>query len=331
MVFTDIWEISQHIFQYLGNEDLVALSTVSHAFQERAEHTLYYNINLKDLIDGKRVASWCLAILSESRRAHRVNTLKFPARLKYAPTSDTSLSAPKLHSTIKRTFRAMINLKTLKFPARLKNAQTSNASLSVPMLHSTIKRTFEAMINLKVLLVAGSARLNDEADAINSILPSTFNNCVFRLSGFAGELPGFPPEDIWKLLANHPDITYWVPGYPLLLSIPSFPLNILPNLREVVLVRPELAIGLKGCPIQSLVLVFAQPVHRDVGLKAITALRFFKETLRTLDYQYSPNILDWNLGDIVRAIAQSAPNLRTLTLSWFSVKVSMVSVRATQI
>src|SRR6202034_3957926 len=101
MVFTDIWEISQHIFQSLGNEDLVALSTVSHAFQERAEHTLYYKINLQDLIDGKRVASWCLAILSESRRAHRVNTLKFPARLKYAPTSDTSLSAPKLHSTIK--------------------------------------------------------------------------------------------------------------------------------------------------------------------------------------------------------------------------------------
>ena len=111
MVFTDIWEISQLIFQYLGNEDLVALSTVSHAFQERAEHTLYYNINLKDLIDGKRVASWCLAILSESRRAHRVNTLNFPVQLKYTPTSNASLSVPKPHSTIKRTFRAMINLK----------------------------------------------------------------------------------------------------------------------------------------------------------------------------------------------------------------------------
>jgi hypothetical protein len=293
MVFTDIWEISQHIFQYLGNEDLVALSTVSHAFQERAEHTLYYNVNLANLIDGKRVASWCLAILSESRRAHRVNTLKFPTRLKNAPTANTSLS--------------------------------------VPMLHSTIKRTFEAMINLKELLIFGSARLNDEADAINSILPSTFNNCIFRLSGFAGELPDFPPEDLWKLLANHPDITYWVPGHPLLLSIPSFPLNILPNLREVILVHPELAFCLKGRPIQSLVLCFVQRVHRDVGLKAITALKFLKETLRTLVYQYSPNILDWNLGDIVRAIAQSAPNLRTLTVSWFSMKVSMVSARATQI
>jgi hypothetical protein len=293
MVFTDIWEISQHIFQYLGNEDLVALSTVSHAFQERAEHTLYYKINLQDLIDGKRVASWCLAILSESRRAHRVNTLKFPVRLKYAPTSDTSLSVPKLHSTI--------------------------------------KRTFEAMINLKVLFIVDSAQPKDEADDINSILPSTFNNCVFRLSDFAGELPGFQPEDLWKLLANHPDISYWVPGHPLLLSIPSFPLNILPNLREVVLVRPELAFSLKGRPIQSLVLVFVQRVHRDVGLQAITALKFFKETLRTLEYQYPPNILDWNLGDIVRAIAQSAPNLRTLTLSWFSMKVSMDSVRAAQI
>jgi hypothetical protein len=294
MVFTDIWEISQHIFQYLGNEDLVALSTVSHAFQERAEHTLYYNINLRCLIDGKHVESWCLAILSESRRAHRVNTLRFPARLKYAPTSNTSLS--------------------------------------VPMLHSTIKRTFEAMINLKELLVFGSTELADEADAINSILPSTFNNCVFHLSGFAGELPKFPPEDLWKLLANHPDITYWVPGHPLLMSIPSFPLNILPNLREVVLIRPELAFSLKGRPIHSLALAFVQPVHtRDVGLEAITALNFFKETLQTLVYQYLPNILGWDLGDIVRAISQSAPNLRTLTLSWFSMEVSMVSILVRQI
>ena len=305
MVFTDIWEISQHIFQYLGNEDLVALSTVSHAFQERAEHTLYYNINLKDLIDGKRVASWCLAILSESRRAHRVNTLKFPTRLKYAPTSNTSLSVPMLQSTIKRTFEAMINLKEL-------------------LVFSSTQLEDEAD-------VTNSTQLEDEADAINSILPSTFNNCVFHLSGFAGELPEFPPEDLWKLLANHPDITYWVPSHSLLMSIPSFPLNILPNLREVVLVRPELAFSLKGRPIQSLVLVFVQRVHRDVGLQAITALKFFKETLRTLEYQYPPNILDWNLGDIVRAIAQSAPNLRTLTLSWFSMEVSMVSVLARQI
>jgi hypothetical protein len=293
MVFTDIWEISQHIFQYLGNEDLVALSTVSHAFQERAEHILYYKIDLEGSIDGKRVTSWCLAILSESRRAHRVNTLKFPVQLKYLPTSNTSLS--------------------------------------IPMLRCTITRTFRAMINLKELHIFGSSRLANEADDINLILPSTFDNCVFRLSGFVGELPEFPPHDLWKILANHPDITYWVPGYLLLLSIPSIPLNILPNLREVFLFRPELAFSLKGRPIQSLVLFFIQPVHRDVGLKAITALKFFKETLRTLVYQYRPNILDWNLGDIVRAIAQNAPNLRTLTLSWFLMKVSMVSVRATQI
>jgi hypothetical protein len=294
MVFTDDRQISQRIFQYLGNEDLVALSTVSRTLQERAEHTLYHNINLQDFFDGERVASWCLAILCESRRAHQVNILRFPSRLKYAPTSNTSLS--------------------------------------VPMLHSTIKRTFRAMINLKELFVLGSARLKDEADTINSILPSTFNNCEFRLSGFAGQLPEFPPEDVWKLLANHPDITYWVPDHPLLLSIPSFPLTILPNLREVVLVRPELTFCLEGRPIQALTLAFIQPVHtRDDGLEAITALKVFKETLRTLVYQYPPNILDWNLGDIVRAIAQSAPNLRTLTLNCFFAKVSMVSVRAAQI
>jgi hypothetical protein len=306
MVFTDIWEISQHIFQYLGNEDLVALSTVSHAFQERAEHTLYYNINVRNLIDSKRIESWCLAILSESRRAHRVNTLKFPTRLKYAPTSNTSLSVPILQGTIKRTFEAMINLKEL-------------------LVFSSTQLEDEAD-------VTNSTQLEDEADAIKSILPSTFNNCVFHLSGFAGELPEFPPEDLWKLLANHPDITYWVPSHSLLMSIPSFPLNILPNLREVVLIRPELAFSLKGRPIQSLALAFVQPVHtRDVGLEVITALNFFKETLQTLVYQYLPNILDWSLGDIVRAIAQSAPNLQTLTLSWFSMEVSMVSVFARQI
>jgi hypothetical protein len=294
MVFTDDWQTSQRIFQYLGNEDLVALSTVSRSLQERAEHTLYYNINLQELIDGKRIESWCLAILCESRRAHRVNILKFPVRLKYAPASNTSLS--------------------------------------IPMLHGTIKRTFRAMINLKELFVFGSARLKDEADTINSILPSTFNNCEFRLSGLAGELPEFPPEDVWKLLAKHPDITYWVPGSPLLLSIPSFPLSILPNLREVVLVRPELTFCLEGRPIQSLMLAFVQHVHtRDDGLEAITALKLFKETLQTLVYQYPPNTLDWSLEDIVRAIAQSAPNLRTLTLSCFLVKVSLVGVRTTQI
>jgi hypothetical protein len=331
MMFTDTndWEISQRIFQYLGNEDLVALSTVSRAFQEKAEHTLYYNINLQDLIDGKRVASWCLAILSESRRAHRVNILKFPVRLKYAQTSNTSPSVSMLHSTIKRTFSAMINF---KFPVRSNAAPTSGTSLSVPMLQSTINRTFRAMINLKELFLVSSNRLKDEAGTINSILPSTFNNCEFCLSGFAGELPEFSPEDVWKLLANHPDITYWVPGHLLLSSIPSIPLTILPNLREVVLVRPELAFCLEGRPIQSLVLIFVQPVHtRDDGLEAITALKFVKETLQTLVCVYFPNILDGNLGDTVRAIAQSVPNLRTLTLDSFLVKVSVVSVRATQI
>jgi hypothetical protein len=39
------------------------------------------------------------------------------------------------------------------------------------------ERTFRAMINLKELFVLSSARLKEKADTINSILPSTFNNC----------------------------------------------------------------------------------------------------------------------------------------------------------
>jgi hypothetical protein len=110
------------------------------------------------------------------------------------------------------------------------------------------------------------------------------------------------------------------------ISDPPCDRDVLPNLREVVLVRPELTFCLEGRPIQALTLAFIQPVHtRDVGLKAITALNLFNGTLQTLFYKYPSTLLGWNLGDIVRAIAQNAPNLRTLTLSWFLMKVSMLA------
>jgi hypothetical protein len=95
------------------------------------------------------------------------------------------------------------------------------------------------MINLEELLIFGLGLDPPRAGGTHSILPSTLEDCEFRLSAFGGQTPSFTSEDLWRFLLKHPEIRYWVPSDPLLLSISSFPRDILPGLRAMVLIRSE--------------------------------------------------------------------------------------------
>jgi hypothetical protein len=268
-------ELYRNIAHYADTSDLATLCRVSHAFQHAAELTLYHCVYLDHTTNGELLMSWCLAIISAPRRAHRVHLLKFP---KY-------FNLPQHTSAAK--------------------------------VHNMITQAFKAIINLKELGIVGWPK-DISPDRISSIHPSTLEDCVFSLSTFMGELTSFTPEEVWRFLFKQPGIEYWVPGDPLLKSISSFPRGMLPHLRKMVLVRPELTRSFDGRPIQSLVLVFQHPIHtRDSGLAAVMPLKSINDTLRELVYICGSLGVDWTMVDIICSIAQHVPNLRSLALSHF--------------
>jgi hypothetical protein len=293
-------ELYPAIFRYATTSDLAVLSRVSHTFQREAEHILYHHVNLQDITDGERLASWCLTIIGTPRRARRVHYLRFPWKYKPPQLPSQHASSPDQSWLVK-----LLHCRPMTSTLEL---------LPHPKLIQVIALAFKALVNLKELLVVGP-----EANGLSelSIHPSTFEDCEFRLSSFAGVLlPGFTVEEMWKFFFKHPGISYWAPGDLFARSISSFPQGMLPHLREVVLVRPDLIRFLIGRPIQSLVLVFQQPIHnKDIGLGTILRLGFFKDTLHTLVYIHFKLGVDWTPVDIVRSIAQQVPKLGSLTLS----------------
>jgi hypothetical protein len=295
-------ELYPDIFRYATTSDLAVLSRVSHTFQREAEHILYHYVDLQEIIDGERLASWCLTIIGTPRRAHRVHYLKFPRNFKRPQLPSEHASNPD-QSWLMKLLHCRPMTSTLELPPH-------------PKLIQVIALAFKALVNLKQLYIFG--HLEDEGDGISelSIHPATFEDCEFRLSDFGGEMPGFTVEEMWKLLFKHPGISYWVPGDAFARSISSFPQGVLPHLQEVVLVRPDLIKFLIGRPIHSLVMLFQQSIHKkDTGLGVILDLGFFKDTLRTLEYTHFALGVDWTPVDIIRSIARQVPKLRSLTLS----------------
>jgi hypothetical protein len=306
-------ELYPAIFRYATTSDLAMLSRVSHAFQREAEHILYHYVNLQRMTDGERLASWCITIIGTPRRAHRVHCLKFPRYFKPPQLPSEHASSPRQSWLVKLHHCRLVKLLQFQF-VKLLHCRPMTSTLEMLPHPELIALAFEALINLKELFVVGSS-LEDDGLSEFSIHPSTFEDCKFRLSGFAGELPGFTVEEMWKLFFRHPGISYWFPGYALAQSISYFPQGMLPHLHEVVLVRPDLIGLLIGRSIRSLVLVFPQSIHnKDAGLGAILHFRFFKDTLHTLVYIHFDLGVDWTPVDIVRSIAQELPKLRSLTL-----------------
>jgi hypothetical protein len=294
-------ELYPAIFQHVRIGDLVVLSRVSHTFQRESEHILYHDVDLQGITDGERLASWCLTVIGSPRRAHRVHCLRFPRHFE----------PPQLPSDHASTPSWLVNLLHCR-------SITSTLGLQLhpdPKLTQLIALAFKALVNLKELYIPGSG-LGVDGPSELSIHPSTFEGCEFRLSGFAGELPGFTVEELWEVIFKHPGISYWVPGDAFAHAIASVPQGILPHLREAVLVRPDLIRFLIGRPIESLVLAFQRYLHsKDTELRTILHLGVFKDSLRTLVYIHFDPDVSWTAVDIVRSIAQEVPKLRSLTLS----------------
>jgi hypothetical protein len=274
-------EMYQNIFQFVGKQDLIAFSRVSHTFQHEAEHLLY---NYVDLAFGHnqtfvhhrgRVITWCIAVTRVERRARRVHTLRLPPRI---PLPSTSFFAPKMDVDI--------NL--------------------------IVAQAFHAVVNLKHLFFVGSQR---ELASL-PVYPSTLRDCTFSLSSFVGQVSSFSTENQIEFLLRHPEIEYWVPTDPFLHSVTSFPSNMLPRLRELVLSRPALTHTLRGRPVEALVLQFSDERHtRTLGLQAITPMGFLGDTLHTLVYIHGRIDADWSTVDILDALAQETPNLRSLAFT----------------
>ena len=274
----------------------------------RSSATFFYDIELFQYAGTGDLATLCRVSRMFQHGAEHI--LYHNVKLQNITDGDRLISW--CHAIVGMERRAH-RVHTLHLPTRFELSQPLATSASAEAIGKMIKLAFKAMINLRQLccstVVSGSARLA-------SLHPSTLEDCEFHLSAFAGELPSFMPSDVWKFLARHPGITYWAPGHPLLCSIPSFPSSILPNLNEVVFTRPALTLCLKGRPIQTLVLVFTDLVHRRWdGLEAIAPLESFNDTLHHLVYLQGGNMcVDWTAVDIVCSISQKVPKLRSLHL-----------------
>lgn len=282
-------EMYRNVFRFIGNQDLTALSRVSRSFQYEAEHILYDFVDLTLGNHRMRIVSWCNAVISVERRAHRVHTLRFPAHLPI--------------------------LSGVGLLAELPNDET---------VQKMVAHAFSVTVNLEHLLIFGHSTIRVAQSA--SINISTLASCTFSLSSFAGQALGSTTQEQIDFLLKHPNIKYWVPTEPFLQSIESLPQDMLPHLRETMLVRPSFTKALKNRPLEALVLMFISASHsRTIGLEAIKPLAFMGDTLHTLEYTHGSLGMDWSTADLIDTLSRTTPNLRTLTLKSLIKDDSVVS------
>ncbi|KDQ48950.1 hypothetical protein JAAARDRAFT_43159 [Jaapia argillacea MUCL 33604] len=213
--------------------------------------------------------------------------------------------------------RRATRVHTLRFPALFKLPPQET---SADLMHTSIAQAFKAMVNLKALYV----ETNEKGVEFHpSLRASTFENCEFRLVELLGNLPGFTVDEVWTLLSSQPDICYWVPGtgFTMSLEVSSFPPDILPQLRDLLFIRPGLTKHLAGRPIRRLSWLFYREETQIIGLPqsisiaqaTIPDLRLFRDTLIEL---YIMNFLEegFSVPEVVALVAEYAPRLRILTI-----------------
>jgi hypothetical protein len=103
-------ELWNAIFRHVERRNLATLARVSRLFQREAEYVLYYLVTLDT--DAARLASWCVSILDERRRAFRVHTLRLPGHFK-PPPWDLAYSSAEIQRLLTQAFEAVVNLKEL--------------------------------------------------------------------------------------------------------------------------------------------------------------------------------------------------------------------------
>jgi hypothetical protein len=266
----ELWgAISLHV----ERNDLATVARVSRLFQQEAEHVLYHHVDLKhSTTNGARLASWCMSIVGERRRASRVHTLWLPQYFKSPPGIFADSSA-KIQQLIAQAFRAVVNLKRLY--------------ICPPV---------------------------DEPE-VPTIVPSTFENCTFRLIILAGHFRGLALDEMWEFLSNQPDIFSWTPSNPSTLSIDAIPPNTLRSLRTMSLYFPQKLPLFYDLPMEELRLSFLNDTHaKNDGLTVINSLGLFKETLHKLSYTVMGLLTDWTALDVIRSLAKDAPNLEWLQI-----------------
>jgi hypothetical protein len=273
-------EVYSTVFRHVPLRDLATLCKVSKTFQHEAERILYHFVDITHITGGERLMFWCHATAESPSRALSVHSLRFPGSFEISHPQSTHFSSLPVQQAIAKAFKAFINLDQLCILRSL--------VLDTPY-HSP------------------------------TLLPSTFDDCTFSLSALSGGLPGFAPEDVWRLLSKHPNIRYWVASDSFQPFISSMPHGVLPNVADVVFVRPKMVKYLIGRPIKRLFWLFQSLRHtRSEGMEAIASLELFKHTLTDLHYNHSgQQDSDWTYVDIIRSIATHAPNLKSLVIDMF--------------
>ena len=212
--------------------------------------------------------------------------------------------------------RRSIRVHILRFPATFLSPPqdaTPTSSLHIQQANAQALRAFVNLSDLSLRI--GSA----EGEGIPSLLRWSFEGCRFSLTAFSGNFLGLTLDDIWNVVSHHPNIRYWTPSHPFLKSLSSIPSNVLPQVADVVFVRPDAIKYLVGRPIQCLAWLFQSFFHtRSEGTTAMIHLQAFRLTLTHLCYTYcGQKDHDWTPVDIISCLVMHAPNLTSLSICCF--------------
>jgi hypothetical protein len=264
-------EVWGSIFRHVERNDLSTLARVSRLFRQEAEYVLYHDVDLSPTTNGARLASWCMSIIGDRRRASRVHTLRFPEYFK-PPRRIFADSSAEIRQLIAQAFKAVVNLKRL-------------------FMYPTVDKS-----------------------KVPTIVLSTFDNCTFRLTCVFGHFPGLTADEMWEFLSKQPDIFFWGPSSRFISSIDAIPPNTLPSMHEAVLDFPQKLPLFYDLPMWALKLEFNGTHAKYDGLAVINSLGLFEETLRCLSYVVTGSLTDWTTLDIIRSLANNAPNLEWLQI-----------------
>ncbi|KAG6915593.1 hypothetical protein DXG01_010829 [Tephrocybe rancida] len=233
--------------------------------------------------------------------------------------SNSSISGQRLLSwctTVSTVERKALRVHFLKFPSSIKGIPYH----CDPEI--LVNSAFLALANLKHLLLTGG----DKDDSV-SIHPAVLIKCSFKLTSFlAGS---FDVGSTLQFLATQPTIEYWVPTPSFLQACVDFPSTTLPLLRRTVLISPEKLHLFSGRPLDSLLLHLREPQFtKGFGMDVCARLKPFSRTLHTFVYTHRSLLEDWSAPAMIRALAESAPRLKSLTLNSFGGTSSKTSTQA---
>ena len=279
------------ICRHTATKNLTTLCRVSKMFQDKAEHILYYSVDITNMTDGEHLMSWCNNTAKSQRRSIHVHTLRFPAQFNSPPQDAAPTSSLHVQKSIAQALRAFINLSDL------------SPCIGLPEGEGTPSLLWWTFEGCRFLLTAFSGNFPGlTLDDIWNVISEHLNIHYWVPSDPFLKSLSFIPSNVLPRVVDvvfvRPDAIKYLVGRPIKHLAWFFQL-------------------------------FHHT--RSEGTAAMIHLQLFRRSLTHLYYTYyGQQDHNWTSADIVSCLATHAPNLTSLSICCFEhvkLTVSSASLR----